>query len=429
MAYSGMAQVTTSTKQDISRRLRVLRYVSDAGASAAPVILRLIFSLLAVKMIAVFGSDGALTSWGIAQNTITLLAAATGFSVQTGVAARAANGQDQHSFGRGIQLLIIGTAVAALVTVILLHLDYPGAQLPAYSLVAVVAAFSAGFGSLVSSYLPAMGRVHALSAFYFSVGAITCSLLWALDIHHISSLMLAIGGGWCGGGLVFLLSSRQYRRRSFWLVRWDLKKNKKLLTYGVASIANAVVQIGAILLIRDAIIDAGGLRSSDFFESSLRLSTLVEGAVGSIAGLMIWRRLARGDTHLKKTAIVITSLALGAVCCVYALFYLESELIIALLFDAKFTFISEYSEQIFLLAALKVTYAALMVPIFYFGRVKGLLLIEFIFAVTIFIQLARVDLLFNPVANALNTLIWSNSVSVGMILCLLFFHDSTKSKC
>lgn len=428
MGDSWMAQVTTSTKQDISRRLRVLRYVGDAGASATPIILRLIFSLLAVKMIAVFGSDGALTSWGIAQNTITLLAAAMGFSVQTGVAARAANGQDQHSFGRGIQLLIIGTAFAALVTAILLYLDYRGAQLPAYSSVAVVAAFSAGIGSLVSTYLPAMGRVHALSAFYFSVGAVTCSLLWAADIHHISSLMLAIGGGWGGGILVFLLSSRQYRQRSFWLVRWNLNKNKKLLAYGAASIANAVAQIGAILLVRDAIIDADGLRSSDFFESSLRLSTLVEGAVGAIAGLMIWRRLAGGDIDLKKTAIVITLLALGAVGCVYALFYLEGELIIALLFDAKFTLISEYSEQIFFLSALKVTYAALMVPIFYFGRVKGLLLIEFIFAVTICIQLARVDLLFNPVANALNMLIWSNLVSVGMILCLLFFGESTSRK-
>lgn len=420
-----MAQVKTSTKQDISRRLRVLRYVSDAGASATPIILRLIFSLLAVKTIAVFGSDGALTSWGIAQNIITLLAAATGFSVQSGVAARAANGQDQNSFGRGIQLLIIGTAFAALVTAILLYFDYRGAQLPAYSLVAVVAAFSAGIGSLVSTYLPAVGRVHALSAFYFSVGAITCSLLWAVDINQISSLMLVIAGGWCGGILVFFLSSRQYRRRSFWLVRWDHKKNIKLLTYGAASIANAVVQIGAILLVRDAIISADGLQSSDFFESSLRLATLIEGAVGSIAGLMIWRRLAGGDIELKKTVIVIALLALGAVCCMYAVFYLEGELIIALLFNENFTSISNYKEQIFLLAALKVIYAALIVPIFYLGKVKGLLLIEFVFAVTICIQLTSIDLLFNPVANALNTLIWSNLVSVCMILCLLLLDERT----
>lgn len=411
-------QIITSGREFIIRAA-VMRWIGDGLAAALPVLMRLLFALLAVKLIATYGSEGALTNWGIAQNTVTLLAALMGFSVQSGVAARVANGLDPSAFGRGLQLLFMGILLALLVAPVTSYLDDLGFDLPIISLVAVLSAACAGVGSLVSTYLPATGRVHTLTSFYIAIGVITCGLLMVTDKQDVDSLTLAIGVGWFGGALVFFASSRRYRHPSFWLVQWDSKQARKLLGYGLASFANATVQISAALLIRDAVMDAAGLQNSDLFESSLRLTTLVEGIIGSVAGIMLWRRVANNNANLATVVMAIFSLAFASLLLLYFVFRVQGETLITILFAEQFAVISEYNNEIFLLALLKIAYAVLIIPIFLNGRIKTLITIEIAFATVVWMQIASLELTSSPVANALNTLIYANSMSVGLTLCCL----------
>ena len=380
---------------------------------------RLLFSLLAVKMIATYGSEGALTNWGVAQNTISLLAAVLGFSVQSGVAARVANGMDPHAFGRGLQILLIGTGGALFALLVLGQLNDRELGFPDISVVAVLSAASAGAGSLVIAYLPVTGRVFALSGFYFSVGAVTCMLLLIVDWQDINDLMLAIGGGWIGGVVFFFASSRQYRAPSFFSVRWDNEKNKRLLWFGVASIANGIAQMGAILLTREAVIDSAGLQGSDLFESSMRLAMLLEGTVGSIASVILWRRIADNNTNLIKVVIALLAFALASLSLAYLLFELQGGAIVNLLFSEKFSGTSSYNDQVFVLAALKIAYALLVIPVFLAGRTSALIMIECLFIATIYIQAVSLGLLLTPVSGALQNLIWSNAASLGVLIFLL----------
>ena len=414
-----MAHVIAAAKASIITRLAALRWAGDGVAAAAPVIVRLLFALIAVKLIATYGSEGALTNWGIAQNTVTLLAALMGFSVQSGVAARTANGLDPSAFGRGLQLLLIGTALALLVAPVTSYLGDRGFGLPVISLVAVLSAAFAGVGSLVVSYLPAAGRVYALTSFYFVVGATTCSALVVIDAQQIDSLLLAIGAGWFGGALVFFASSRNYRRRSFWLVKRDSEQAKKLLGYGLASCANAIIQVGAILLVRDAVIDTAGLQKSDLFESSLRLATLVEGVIGSVAVIMLWRRIADNNTNVMKIVGVIFFLAMTSTFIGYLTFVFQGNAIISFLFTEEFAIIEKYDDRIFLLAVIKIAYAVLVIPLFFANQARLVILTECIYAATIYIQIFSFGLLSDPVAAAFDALIWSCLLSLGCLTVAL----------
>lgn len=388
--------------------------------SAAPILTRLLFTLAFVKVIATNGEAGSLANWGMVQNVVGLAAAIIGFSVQSGVASGVVTGYDEKALGRAMLIALSSTVVLLFLCLFSLSfsLEFFKGIPPVW--IVLCGGFMAVHGFFVS-YLPAKDKILELNIGYLVFGTVVLmSFYWVgfeQKLDQIASLLLAYSV--CVVFFLLRAGSGQFLSVQEFLI--DFSKIRTLLAFGVCSVANTIVFLSSIVLLRSEISQDLGQGSADIFEAGLRIIALIEASVGSVIGIMIWRLIDKDKAKSIRLVVMLSILSVVGVAVLFAGFLISGEFMVRLIFSEAYTPVISLYPWVFFVALIKVLISIILVPLFLARKIKHLIFSECLFLSGVLAVLFFTSSDLISVANSFQALAIGGICTVTyLVLCQLF---------
>lgn len=344
--------------------------------AAAPVLTKILFTLFFIKLISSNGQVGSLANWGNVQNTVGLAAVILGLSVQSGIASNTASRKDDHALVRALIIVGVMVGIAGLGVLFAELMDFDtGFILPSYAV--VLGGGSAAIFNYLTSFLPVRNKFALLLVMNFLFGSLVSIFLFYKGSYNVDdqAFSLSLGYFFTVAFLLLMLRHTIFDGVNSAELR-NLPKYLNLVTYGIASAANTVSVLLVLMTVRAEVFATGGGSSADTFEAAVRLVALLEGSVGIVIGMLVWR-LVGSVGHLalnKQGAFVFVMFAIAGFFCLAMLGFGDVL--------TKFIFSPDYKFDGFMIilmsayAALKLTSTVLIIPAFISGEIKFLLLVE-----------------------------------------------------
>lgn len=401
---------------------RIARSAILLFQSGLPVAIKMCFTLACIKLIVAYGEAGSLAKWGMVQNAIGLATAVLSFSAQSGIAAAKASKFDDFSFIRGTLLALLMCILSSIVIELSSALAFEIDLVIPFTYL-LLAGFFGSLYNFLCAYLPVLGRLSLLTYMNACYGFGVVLVLYFYGMSGISEQAVALIVGYVSSVSIILVSIRRSiieNISSFDPFSWS--KYRFLISFGVASFANSAVASILLLTIRPVVLDYGGITSADYFEASIRVVSLIEASVGSVIGILLWRRFAASNSADFKVLMPFLMLAAASLAGIGGLLIVFGDYLIDLLFSPSYREIYNYFPNVIFFSALKIFVTIVVAYLYLIKRLRAVVLSEIIYLSISYIVFQFIMPLSesNVVGLAINSLI------IGILVCFFVLLVSVK---
>lgn len=392
--------------------------------SGLPIAIKMAFTLAFIKIIVLNGDVGSLADWGAVQNTVGIAVAIISLSTQSGIASAKVSKSDDHSLMRGVVLAATMVVLVVVFLGLVKFLPFEVAlRIPIGIL--LIAGFFGSVYNYLHTYLPVIGRVDYLTFLNIGYGIGIIVLLYFNGVDSVFKLSLALAAGYFFSvGLISILIAQSERLTLNNYEWFNWPKYRYLISFGIASLFNTVVALMLLLFLRSMITEDGGGLSADYFEASVRLVSLIEAAIGSVIGIIVWRRVGQQGNASLKILLPFIAFSFLSVLGVMAVFYIFGDDLIRLIFSEDYLALKSLIPSIVMFSFLKIVISIVVIPIFLKQRI-------FLIVVSELLYFGIVIVIYRSLSSVYKCdLVWFsiNSMSLGLLSCLVIFVLASREK-
>ena len=393
--------------------------------------LKMVLSFLSIKITAVYLGPAGLAMVGQFGNFFSLLQAAAGSAINTGVTNLTAQADDQQRlrqvWGTAMSgALLLGGALALGVALgarpIAVWLLKDGAYWPAVAggalsvpVVMVGLVFNGAInGRKQISLLGRIGMGGALAGTLVFVPLCYLFGVWGgLFAYSLSSCCL------CLATLLAMQRARDWHWADFRL-RWERPVVRQLLAFFPMLLVHAVAEPIAPLLMRDAMLAGLGATATGFWQAALRLSDMYTLIVTTAVTMYLMPHLAsiKDDRRFGRELLRMVCQVAGVTAAGALLIYLCRDLVISIVFTRQFQPVRDLLAFLFLGNIFKLASWPLRMALVIKLRAKWYILVE------VGVALAQIGLtrlwLQDLGANAANA---AYAVAYGAALLILLYSN------